>query len=167
MSRRSHEDNVATRALRRKVESLRAEGGMEDGEVHDDASAAALDFRAMSDAVLAETEATALDLAHRARAEAVRRENERRILRWKNLVTHFTHASNADRRTKIEALAALWMRDAPHIKYWTELTETLMILAKDAYDAGRYMGTIDIEGNLTTAASRTCSLTEKGPESWP
>ena len=166
MSRRAHEDNVATRALRRKIVDLRAEGEMEEGELGHDVSAA-LDFGALSDAVLAETEAAALDMAQRARAERERRENERRTLRWKNLVAHFTHASETERRTKIEALAALWMRDAPHVKYWTERTASLMILAKDAYDPGRYVGTIDIEGKLITAASRTCNLTEKGPESWP
>ncbi len=167
MSRRPHEENVATRALRRKIADLRAEGEMEEGELSHDASAAVLDFGALSDAVLAEAEAAALDLAHRARIEKERRENERRTLRWKNLVAHFSHASDAERRTKIEALAALWMRDKPFIKYWTDSKAALMILSKDAYDPGRYVGTIDLEGVLITAVSRKCNLTERGPESWP
>lgn len=166
MSRRAHEDNVASRAVRRKLEELGRRADLEEGELPVDVHNAALDFGAMPDSVLAEAEAAALDLAQRAQRERVRRENERRTARWKDLVSHFSSKPKAARTKAIEALAELWMRNAPHTKWWSEDSTTLTVVVKRGL-LNLYAGRITAEGLLVTAKGETCNLTERGPSVWP
>lgn len=166
MSRRSHGNDVVARAIRRKLEDMRAvKLEREEGEL-DDPHAVKLDFRALPDRELEEVEESALELAHRAYAEKMRRENERRTFRWKNLVAHFSSLDDDARVARIEGLAALWLRDAPHHKFWSPDKRLLTLLSKNG-EASRYLGVLDNDGLLITEGQQRCNLTIKGPTDWP
>lgn len=167
MSRRGREseDNLATRAIRRRIEALRERTEREEGELTE-LQPRGLDFRALPDDELKEAEAAALELATCARKERTRREAERFTARWKHLVAHFSHKPVAARLKAVEALAELWMRDAPHAKFWNQGYTVLTVVGKYGI-VNQFAGSIDSEGMLTTADKRTCSLTEKGPTDWP
>lgn len=167
MSRRGREseDNLATRAIRRKIEALRERTEREEGELTE-LQPRGLDFRALPDNELKEAEAAALELATCARKELARREAERCTARWKDTVSHFSKKTSAARVRAVEALAELWMRNTPHTKFWSEDKTTLTVVAKRGM-LNLYVGRITAEGLLVTAKGETCNLTERGPSVWP